>query len=97
MREMEINNKIMSGNEEQRFGKLNFLGDSIKDILFEENYLALLKEKIVGLIKGQIQQSELKKLIIKHGFKSVEEGKMSWGEGTVEDPTFTFSAVKKIG
>lgn len=27
----------------------------------------------------------------------VEEGKMSWGEGTVEDPTFTFSAVKKIG
>lgn len=27
----------------------------------------------------------------------VEEGKMTWGEGTVEDPTFTFSAVKKIG
>ncbi len=27
----------------------------------------------------------------------VEEGKMTWGEGMVEDPTFTFSAVKKIG
>jgi len=27
----------------------------------------------------------------------VEEGKMTWGEGLVEDPTFTFSAVKKIG
>ncbi len=73
MREMEINNKIMSGNEEPRFGKLNFLGDSIKDILFEENYLALLKEKILKLIKGQIQQRELKKLIIKHGFNSVED------------------------
>jgi putative sterol carrier protein len=27
----------------------------------------------------------------------VEEGKMSWGEGTIDDPTFTFSAAKKIG
>jgi len=26
-----------------------------------------------------------------------EEGKMTWGEGTTEDPTFTFSAAKKIG
>lgn len=27
----------------------------------------------------------------------VEEGKMNWGEGTIEDPTFTFTCVKKIG
>lgn len=27
----------------------------------------------------------------------VEDGKMSWGEGDIEDPTFTFSAVTKIG
>lgn len=73
MRETEINNKIMSGNEEPRFGKLNFLGDSIKDILFEENYLVVLKEKVLRLNQGQIQQRELKKLIIEHGLKSVED------------------------
>lgn len=27
----------------------------------------------------------------------VEEGKMNWGEGAIEDPTFTFTCVKKIG
>jgi len=70
---MEINKKIMSSNEGPRFGKLNFLGDSIKGILFEENYLVLLKMKIVRLTKGQIQQWELKKLIIEYGLKSVED------------------------
>lgn len=27
----------------------------------------------------------------------VEDGKMTWGEGDVEEPTFTFSATLKIG
>jgi len=74
MRELlSIRNNIVSNNKKHVFNNLNFLGDSIKDILFDENHLALLKEKILRLNKGQIQQIELKKLIIEDGLKSVDD------------------------
>ncbi len=52
---------------------LNFIVESIKDIIFDTQYLAILKETILKLIDGQIEQKDLKKLIIEHGVSSVED------------------------
>jgi len=48
--------EISNSNRQHSFGKLNFLKDSIKDILFNEHYLALLKEKISKLKNGQLNR-----------------------------------------
>ncbi len=46
--------------------------DAIKNILFEPDYMQLLKDTIKKLHKKEISQRELKQLILQHGLNSAE-------------------------
>jgi len=50
----------------------NDIMDAIKNILFEPDYMQLLKETIKKLYKKEISQKELKRLILQHGLTSAE-------------------------
>jgi len=50
----------------------NDIMDAIKNILFEPEYMGLLKDKIKKLHKREISQKELKQLILQHGLTSAE-------------------------
>lgn len=46
--------------------------DAIKNILFEPDYMQLLKDMIKKLHKQEISQKKLKQLILQHGLNSAE-------------------------
>jgi len=74
MKETIINIKNISADTANtQLNTLNFIVESIRDIIFDTQYLAILKETILKLIDGQIEQKDLKKLIIEHGVSSVED------------------------
>lgn len=50
----------------------NDILDAIKNILFEPDYMQLLKDTINKLYKKEISQRELKQLILQHGINSAE-------------------------
>lgn len=56
-----------------KLNTLDFIVESMRDIIFDTQYLAILKETILKLTNGQIEQNDLKKLIIEHGVSSVED------------------------
>ncbi|MCK4239838.1 MAG: hypothetical protein KAX33_11980 [Candidatus Lokiarchaeota archaeon] len=56
-----------------KLNTLDFILESIRDIIFDTQYLAILKETILKLTNGQIEQKDLKKLIIEHEVSSVED------------------------
>jgi len=60
-------------NVETKLNTLDFIVESIRDIIFDTQYLAILKETILKLTNGLIEQKDLKKLIIEHGVSSVED------------------------
>lgn len=64
---------ISADTANTQLNTLNFIVESIRDIIFDTQYLAILKETILKLIDGQIEQKDLKKLIIEHGVSSVED------------------------
>ena len=67
-----IKNKSVDGSNLQMY-TLEFIVESIKDIIFDVQYLATLKQTILKLANSQIEQKDLKKLIIEHGLNSVED------------------------
>lgn len=50
----------------------NDILDTIKNILFEPDYMQLLKDTIKKLHKKEISQRDLKQLILQHGLNSAE-------------------------
>lgn len=50
----------------------NDILDTIKNILFEPDYMQLLKDTIKKLHKKEMSQRELKQLILQHGLNSAE-------------------------
>ncbi len=64
---------ISEDKTKSKLNTLDFIVESIRDIIFDTQYLAILKKTILKLIDGQIEQRELKKLIIEYGVSSVED------------------------
>lgn len=74
MKETIRNVKNISADKtKSKLNTLDFIVESIRDIIFDTQYLAILKKTILKLIDGQIEQRELKKLIIEYGVSSVED------------------------
>jgi len=65
-------NKSVDGLNLQIY-TLEFIEESIKDIIFDAQYLTTLKQTILKLANNKIEQKDLKKLIIEHGLNSVED------------------------
>jgi len=74
MKETIRNVKNISADKiKTQLNTLDFIVESIRDIIFDTQYLAILKKTILKLINGQIEQKDLKRLIIEHGVSSVED------------------------
>ena len=64
---------ISTDKTKSKLNTLDFIVESIRDIIFDTQYLAILKETILKLTNGQIEQKDLKRLIIEYGVSSVED------------------------
>ncbi len=64
---------ISADKTKTQLNTLDFIVESIRDIIFDTQYLAILKETILKLTNGQIEQKDLKRLIIEQGVSSVED------------------------
>lgn len=64
---------ISADKTKTQLNTLDFIVESIRDIIFNTQYFAILKETILKLTNGQIEQKDLKRLIIEHGVSSVKD------------------------
>lgn len=64
---------ISSDKTKTQLNTFDFIVESIRDIIFDTQYLVILKKTILKLTNGQIEQKDLKKIIIEHGVSSVED------------------------
>lgn len=74
MKETIRNVKNISADKTKtQLNTFDFIVESIRDIIFDTQYLVILKKTILKLTNGQIEQKDLKKIIIEHGVSSVED------------------------
>ena len=69
MQEMGLDVEVPKGEG----GSRDMVKNSVKSVIFDTDYLNLLKAKITSLESGDATRTEIKALIVDHGTKSVEQ------------------------